>query len=237
MDAQDLKVAIVGSGNIGSVVARLAASAGMEVFLSNSRGPETLADLAAELGDRVHASTVREAVAASDVVVVSIPLGRYRDLPADAFEGRLVLDATNFIPFRDADVADLAAAAPSPSHLLQDFLPGADVVKAFSNIYSGHLLALARPAGSKDRSALPVAGDISAAKVRATELLNLLGWDAVDAGPLVGCSRFEVGRPVFVKAYMADPSGSGEDWGARMTTDPGKPLPAHRVRELLSAEA
>ncbi|MBQ1079942.1 NADPH-dependent F420 reductase [Nocardiopsis sp. B62] len=225
------RVSIIGSGDMGSAVAHLAASAGMEVFLSNSRGPDSLKDLACTLGPRVHPASTQEAIEAGEIIVISIPFSRYPVLPCGLYQGKLVIDATNYIPFRDAATTDELTA--TPSEVLQQHLADAKVVKAFSNIYSGHLRALARLTGAPDRSALPVAGDDPAAKTRAAEFLDRIGWDAVDAGPLSRSVLFDVGTPVFVNAYMDDPSGSDEEWGKRMTIDPGRPLGKEDVRRLL----
>jgi predicted dinucleotide-binding enzyme len=203
------------------------------VFLSNSRGPETLYDLARKLGPNAHARTVDHAVEASDLVIVAIPLDRYETLPAARIAHRTVIDATNYIPHRDISIAEELVGIRVPGQLLQRHLAGATVVKAFSNIYSGHLHALARPLGATDRSALPLAGDGETAKQQVAELLNEIGWDFVDTGPLTESARFDVGTPVFVRPYLADPSGSDTEWGARMTTDPGKPLNTTQVQDLL----
>lgn len=227
------KIALVGTGNIGSVVARLSANAGLEVYISNSRGPASLADLASELGPNVHAASVEDAVDASELAIVSIPFGRFPDLPAAHFDNRTVIDTTNYIPFRDGSVASRLNGLRTPEELLSQHLQGARIVKGFSNIYSGHLLDLARPSGAADRSALPIAGDDEFAKAEVTAFLDTIGWDAVDTGNLSTSALFEVGSPVFVKAYMTDPSGTGDEWGARMTTDPGRPLPAAAVRTLV----
>src|SRR6478752_8779189 len=174
----------IGSGHIGSTVARLAVDAGHDVVLSNSRGPETLADLVEQLGPRARAATAAEAAAAGDVVVVTIPLGHYRDVPVEPLRGKVVIDTMNYYPQRDGQIAELDDASTTSSELLQAHLPGSHVVKAFNNIFFGHLGSLQRPAGDPERSALAIAGDDRAAKQTVTDFLDSIGYDAHDAGPL-----------------------------------------------------
>src|SRR5690348_18323058 len=98
-------IGLIGSGHIGSTVARLAVAAGHDVVLSNSRGPETLADLVADLGPRARAATPAEAAAAGDVVVVSVPLKAYREVPVEPLRGKVVIDTNNYYPQRDGRIA------------------------------------------------------------------------------------------------------------------------------------
>ncbi len=223
-------VGVVGAGNIGSVVARLAAKAGLEVVIANSRGPESLAGLVDELGPGVRAGSVDQAARAGECVVVAIPFFRFRDLPAAAFADRTVIDTMNFDPGRDGAVAALIETGQTPAELLAARLAGASVVKAFSSIFANHLAALSRPAGAPDRSALPIAGDSIEAKLVTTRLLDRLGWDAVDAGSLKESRRFDLGTPAFVVPYVADAS---DGWGLRLPTDPGSPAGATRIGTLL----
>ena len=235
MTTDERTIGIVGTGDIGAVIARLSAAAGLTVHISNSRGPETLQDLAAELGPNTQASTVGDTIDASDLVVVAIPFGRFEELPAERLQGKILVDATNYIPFRDTGIDARLASVAATSELLQQHFTGTDVVKAFNNIYSGHLQTLARPTGATDRSALPIAGDNDDAKEAVTRFLDQIGWDAVDAGSLAQSARFSVGQPVFVRPYLLDTSGTDEQWGARMTHDPGNPLNREEVAQLLAA--
>ena len=170
---------LIGSGKIGGALARLAVDAGLNVVLSNSRGPETLADLVAELGPQARAATPAEAAAAGDWVVVTIPLKNYRQVPVAPLAGKVVLDTANYYPDRDGSIAELDAEEVTTSELLQRHLPDSKIVKAFNNIWVNHLISLARPAGSPDRSVLPIAGDATDAKAAATQLLDLIGFDAL----------------------------------------------------------
>ena len=194
----------IGSGEIGSTVARLAAAAGDEVVLSNSRGPETLADLVAELGPRARAADAAAAAAAGDVVVVAIPFGAYRQVPVTELAGKVVLDTMNYYPQRDGSISALDDAATTTSELLQAHLPAARVVKVFNNIRYTHIAALARPVGSPDRSAMSIAGDDREAKATVTALLDHIGWDAYDLGPLSEGWRIQRDTPAYGIPYAAD---------------------------------
>jgi len=173
---------------IGGTLATLAVDAGYQVVLSNSRGPETLQDLAAELGPLCQPATWAEAAEAADLVVVSTPVKAYAGLPAAPFAGKLVMDTGNYYPERDGQLAELDSGALTSSELLARQLPGAEVVKVFNNIYSRHLLNLSRPADAPDRSFLPIAGDDGQAKAGAGQLRLRAGpVEAVeDAGKLIG---------------------------------------------------
>ena len=197
-------VGFIGSGMIGSAVARLAVAAGLDVVVSNSRGPETLADLVAELGERARAATPEEAAQAGDVVVATIPLRAYPRLSAADLAGRTVIDTMNYYPERDGRLAELEGQAeggagpdgrPTSSALVQRHLADSYVVKAFNSIDFRRLATSARPAGAGDRSALPIAGDHAAAKAEVTRLLDVLGYDTVDIGTLADSWRSDASRP------------------------------------------
>jgi 8-hydroxy-5-deazaflavin:NADPH oxidoreductase len=213
----------IGSGRIGSTVARLSVAAGHQVVLSNSRGPQTLADLAAELGPLARAATAAEAAAAGDLVVVAIPLKAYGGVPVAPLAGKAVIDANNYYPQRDGQIAELDSGSVTSSELLQRHLPQAAVVKVFNNIFFKHLLSLARPAGAADRTFLPIAGDDLDAKAAVTAFLDSIGYGAIDAGPLAEGWRQQPGRP----AYGA-PYGTFDD-------EAGRPADADTVRAALAA--
>jgi 8-hydroxy-5-deazaflavin:NADPH oxidoreductase len=204
---------LIGSGRIGGTVARLALDAGHDVVLSNSRGPETLAELAAELGPRARAAHGEECAVAGDLVLVSIPLKGYPSLPADALAGKTVLDTGNFYPERDGEIEPLETRQLTDSGYLARQLPGASVVKVFNNIFFKHLLNLARPAGAGDRSYLPVAGDDAAAKAAVTAFLDSIGYGTVDDGPLDESWRQQPGTPVYGTPYGAFENEKGTPAG------------------------
>lgn len=221
---------IIGSGAIGSAVARLATSAGMEVLIANSRGPESLADLVTELGGGAEAGTPSEAAAFADQVVVAIPLNRLRELPLEALAGKLVVDTGNYYPHRDGRIAELDSHEMTTGELVQKTLVGVDVVKAFNNILARHIPLLARPAGARDRSALPIVGNDSRAKAAAASLIDRLGFDTVDAGDLSEGWRSEPEAAAYTQAYAADPASLAQNY----LTDQGKPLAADALRALLA---
>src|SRR5262249_18741513 len=132
-------VGFIGSGNIGGNLARLAVAAGYDVVLSNSRGPETLADLVGELGAHARAATAAEAAAAGDIVVVRVPLHASQAVPVQPLAGKVVIDTNNYYPQRDGNIAALDDDSTTESELLQRHLPTSKVVKAFNNIYFKHL--------------------------------------------------------------------------------------------------
>jgi predicted dinucleotide-binding enzyme len=200
----------IGSGNIGSTVARLAVAAGHDVVLSNSRGPDTLTELVSDLGEHARAATAAQAAAAGDVVVVTIPLKNYRDVPAEALAGKIVIDTMNYYPERDGQIAELDSQTTTSSELLQAHLPASRVIKGFNNIFFQHLRELPRPTASADRSALAIAGDDAEAKRTVTGLLDELGYDTVDLGPLAEGWRTQPGTPAYGLMYAADE----QDWTA-----------------------
>jgi predicted dinucleotide-binding enzyme len=219
-------VGFIGSGNIGSTVARLAVAGGYDVVLSNSRSPDTLADLVEHLGSAARAATPAEAASSADLVVATIPLHRYRDLPVKALRDTVVVDTMNYYPSRDGTIPELEDESTTTSELVQAFLTGSRVVKAFNSIYFRHLAELARGSGTPDRSALPIAGDDPAAKAEVAALLDSLGYDTVDAGPLAEGWRFQRDTAAYGLPYAAHP----DDWGAG-----ARPADASTITSALAA--
>ena len=175
---------LIGAGNIGSQLARLAAAHGYDVVISNSRGPETLSALVAELGPHARAATVVEAAKAGDIVVVTIPLKHYRTVPVEPLAGKVVIDTNNYYPQRDGHIPELDNESTTTSELLQAHLPASKIVKAFNHIHAAQLTTDGRSAGTKGRRALAIAGDDADAKVTVARLIDEFGFDVVDAGPL-----------------------------------------------------
>jgi predicted dinucleotide-binding enzyme len=186
---------------IGGTVARLAIDAGYDVVLSNSRGPETLQQLCAELGPQARAARGAECAEAADLVVVAVPVKAYLGLPAAPLRGKVVMDTGNYYPERDGQLQELDSGSLTSSELLARQLPGAEVVKVFNNIFYQHLLNLARPAGATDRSYLPIAGDGATAKAAVTQFLDSIGYGAVDVGALADGWRMQPGTPVYGPPY------------------------------------
>jgi len=216
-------VGLIGSGHIGYTVAQLAVDAGHSVILSNSRGPDTLLELASDLGPRARAATSREAAAAGEMVVVSVPVRAYASLSGEPLAGKVVMDTGNYYPQRDGQIPELDARTMTESEYLLRCLPGTEVVKVFNNIVFTHLLNLARPAGAADRSSLPIAGDSATAKAAVSEFLDSIGYGAVDAGPLVEGWRQQPGTPAYGTPY-----GSFDD-------ELGTPAGPDVIRAALSA--
>jgi 8-hydroxy-5-deazaflavin:NADPH oxidoreductase len=216
-------VGLIGSGRIGSTVAKLAVAAGHPVVLSNSRGPDTLTGLAGQLGPLARAGTGQEAAKAGDLVVVTIPLRAFQDVPAGPLVGKTVIDTCNYYPQRDGQIPGLDSGALTSSELIQRHLAGSAVVKAFNNIFYKHLESLSRPSGAPDRSFLPIAGDDPGAKAAVTAFLDSIGYGAVDAGPLTEGWCQQPGTPVYGAPY-----GPYDD-------EKGTPARADAVREALAA--
>jgi len=175
---------LIGAGHIGSQLARLAIANGYDVVLSNSRGPETLEPLVAELGPRARAATPSEAATAGDIVVVTIPLKAIGTVPVTPLKGKVVVDTNNYYPQRDGHIAELDNESTTTAELLQRHLPESKVVKAFNHIYAAELTTHGQSKGTPNRRALVIAGDDAAAKRTVAEMIDRFGFDAVDAGPL-----------------------------------------------------
>jgi len=202
-------VGFIGSGLIGGTVARLAVAAGYDVVVSNSRGPETLAGLVAELGPKARAATAAEAAEAGDIVVVSVPFHAHARLPITQLAGKVVLDTNNYYPERDGNFAELDEGKLTSAELEQRQLGTARVVKVFNNIFHAHLASLPRPSGDPERSSLTIAGDDAGAKRTATEFLDAIGYDAVDIGSLADSWRVEPGQPAYGPPYGTWPDPAG----------------------------
>jgi predicted dinucleotide-binding enzyme len=177
-------IGIIGAGHIGAQVARLAIGSGYRVVISNSRGPETLSDLVAELGPNARAATPAEAAKAGEIVVVSVPLKNYKQVPVEPLAGKIVIDTNNYYPERDGRIPELDNESTTTAELLQTHLRTSKVVKGFNHIYAAALTTDGQPAGTKNRRALVIAGDDTEAKRTVTRLLDEFGFDTVDAGPL-----------------------------------------------------
>ncbi|HEY0406612.1 MAG TPA: NADPH-dependent F420 reductase [Pyrinomonadaceae bacterium] len=200
-----MKIGIVGSGNIGATAARLFVNAGHEVALSNRRGPETLRDLVAELGDRAQALTVAEAARFGDVVLVAIPFGKHRELAAEDFYGKVVIDAGNYYPERDGQFGELDSGETTSSELMSAHLHGARLVKGFNTIYYAHLADQGNASlPLEERRAIFIAGDDSEAKEIVAKLIEEIGFAAVDTGFLnEGGRRQQPGTSIYNQELTA----------------------------------
>jgi len=193
-----MRIGIIGAGQIGGTLARRLTALGHPVFIANSRGPETLAQLAAETG--AAAVSVTEAARSGGLVIVTIPEKNVPNLPRGLFRGRppgvVVVDTGNYHPReRDGRIDAIEAGTPESRWVEQQL--ARPVVKAFNNIFADHLLEFGQPAGAPGRIALPVAGDSAAAKGVVLRLIDELGFDGVDAGGLDESWRQQPGTPVY----------------------------------------
>ena len=216
-------VGLIGSGKIGGTVAKLAVAAGHPVILSNSRGPDTLAELAGQLGPLARAGTGQEAAEGGDLVVVTIPLRAFQSAAPGPLAGKVVIDTCNYYPQRDGQLPELGSGAMTSSELIQRHLARSAVVKAFNNIFFKHLESLSRPSGAPDRSYLPIAGDDADAKAAVTAFLDSIGYGTVDAGPLAESWRQQPGTPVYGAPY------------GPFTDEKGTPASADAIRVALAA--
>ncbi|WP_375388471.1 NADPH-dependent F420 reductase [uncultured Amnibacterium sp.] len=192
-------IGLIGAGHIGAQLARLGVQHGYSVVISNSRGPETLGDLVAELGERASAATPEDAAAAGDVVVVTIPLKSIDLVPVAPLDGKVVIDTNNYYPQRDGRIARLDANEATTAGLLQERLPGSKVVKAFNHIMAADLTTKGSPAGTAGRRALAVYGDDAAARRLVADLIDEFGFDVVDGGALADSWRIERDQPGYVQ--------------------------------------
>jgi 8-hydroxy-5-deazaflavin:NADPH oxidoreductase len=203
-----MKIGIIGAGNIGGALTRRFTALGHEVSVANSRGPESLKDLASETGAK--AVTVQEAARAGDLVIVTIPEKNIPKLPADLFKGvpdKVVVDDTgNYYPRqRDGRIEGIEAGTLESKWVSEQL--HRPVIKAFNNIYAEHLLKRGRPKGTPGRIALPVTGDDAAAKAIVLQLIDELGFDGIDAGSLDESWRQQPATPVYASDFDAEGVG------------------------------
>lgn len=200
-----MKIGIIGSGHIGATAARLFARAGHEVAVSNSRGGEGLEELITELGEGARATNIEEAARFGEVVLIAIPFGKYETLPAEAFEGKVVVDANNYYPQRDGDFPALDSGETTSSELLARHLKGARVVKGFNTIWFEHLAKQGDTSlPVEERRAIFIAGDDEEAKQTVSRLVEEIGFAAADTGALAeGGRRQQVGAAVYNKELNA----------------------------------
>lgn len=192
-----MKIGIIGAGHIGGTLTRRLTALGHQVSVANSRGPQTLTDLARETGATPVTSS--EAARGNDLVIIAIPEGRVPELPEDLFAGVpddvAVVETGNYYPQRDGRIAEIEEGMPE-SRWVESQL-GRPVIKAFNNIRARDLMEGGKPAGSPGRIALPVAGDDAAAKGAVLRLIDELGFDGVNAGGLDESWRQQPGTPVY----------------------------------------
>ena len=191
-----MKIGIIGAGNIGATLARKLAAGGHEVRLANSKGPETIRDIARDVG--ATAVSKEEAVQGVQAIVLSIPFGRYPDLanlfnevPADV----AVIDTSNYYPFRDGAIAEVDGGKPESVWVSEQI--GRPVVKAWNAVLAATLAERGQPNGASGRIAIAVAGDDPKAKATTMKLVEATGFDAVDSGSLSDAWRQQPGAPAY----------------------------------------
>jgi predicted dinucleotide-binding enzyme len=189
---------IIGAGNIGSQVARVLIAQGHEVVISNSRGPETLTDLIADLGENARAATSEEAAEAGEVVVVTVPLKNYEQVPVAPLAGKVVIDTNNYYFERDGQIPALDNGLDTVSGMLQRHLPESKVAKGFNHIMAADITTDGKPAGADDRRALATSSDFEEAAELVQRLYDEIGFDTVNVGPLSESWRVERDQPAYV---------------------------------------
>ncbi|KKB64753.1 NADP oxidoreductase [Robbsia andropogonis] len=190
-----MKIGIIGAGFIGRAVAKLSLAAGHDVMVSNSRGPKSLSSIPSGIGCQV--GTVEEAASFGNIVLLAIPFSAYTSIAPQLLAGKILMDANNYYPDRDGNIAPLDRHETTTSEMTAKHFASAKVVKTFNAILAKDLEEDGRPAGASDRRALPIAGDDIGAKATVADLLDQMGFDCVDAGSLKDSWRFERAKPAY----------------------------------------
>jgi len=203
-EVDDLRLGIVGAGKFGTTVARAAIAAGYDVAISGSGPADDIALTVDVLAAGAHAATTDEVVRHADIIVLAVPTHRFRELPRDQFAGKILIDAMNYWQPVDGDDPELTAAPGGTSTIVQGRFPTARVVKSLNQLGYHQLEETQRPMGEPDRIAIGAAGDDRLAVRRVMRLLDRLGFDPVDAGPLKNGSALEPDGSPIAATYSAE---------------------------------
>jgi 8-hydroxy-5-deazaflavin:NADPH oxidoreductase len=191
-------IGIIGSGHVGSNLAKAAIDHGYDVVISNSTGVDSLSDLVRELGPRARAATPEQAAAAADVAIVAIPITTVSQVPVEPLAGKVVIATINYFPQRDGHIADIDSGKTTAPGILQAHLPTSKVVRAFSMIDAADMSGDGHPNGDPKRRALALAGDDVDARHVVAGLYDQFGFDTVDLGSLAESWRVDPGQRAFV---------------------------------------
>jgi predicted dinucleotide-binding enzyme len=191
-------IGIIGSGHVGSNLAKATIAHGYDLVLSNSQGPDSLTGLIADLGPGARAATPEEAAAACDFAIVAIPITTVSQVPVEPLAGKVVIATINYFPQRDGRIADIDDGTTTAPGILQAHLPTSQVVRAFSMVDAADMSGDGHPKGDPKRRALALAGDDPAAKRVVARLYEECGFDALDLGGLGESWRVDPGQPAFV---------------------------------------
>ena len=203
-EVDDLRLGIVGAGKFGTTLARAAVEAGYDVAISGSGPADDIALTVGVLAPGAHPTTTDEVVRHADIIVLAVPAHRFRELPPDLFAGKILVDAMNYWEPVDGDVPELATAADGTSVVVQERFPSARVVKSLNQLGYHELDEHHRPKGAPDRIAVGAAGDDRLAVREVMRLLDRLGFDPVDAGPLKNGVALEPDGSPIATTYSAD---------------------------------
>jgi hypothetical protein len=229
-------IGIIGSGPIGSTIARFAVAAGFNVVISNSRGKESLSTLIAELGSLARAGTPEEAANAGEMIIAAIPFNAYEKLPAEFLKGKIVIDTMNYYPIRDGQITDIDSGKFTTSELVQQHLKNSKVVKGLHNQDAPHLNINASPDDRTKRTTLPIAGNDEEAKTKVAEFLDAIGYNFIDTGSLAESWRIETGTPIYLRPYAPQvPDGlTREEIKKYYMNTSGKPLSEIEAKHLVA---
>jgi predicted dinucleotide-binding enzyme len=197
-------IGIIGSGHVGSNLAKAAIAHGYDVVLSGSGNLDALQALASELGTKARAATAREAAEAGDVVIVATPIAAVDSIPVEPLRNKVVIATINYFPRRDGHIAEIDKGTITVPGVLQRHLPDSKVVRAFSMLDAADMSGDGHPAGDPKRRAIAIAGDDAAAKQLVAGLIDEFGFDVVDLGALAESWRVDPGQKGFVTRQTAD---------------------------------